>query len=181
MADPLTMALVVGGSKLVGGLAKGMQRTPRYSQSSGEKAYMNELQRRAQQGVYTPGMQREMLSQTSSVASQQADIGRQNVLGQVTRQGLENSAVAAEQTAAIEVARQRKIAEAARRISLENQLSKVKATDMLGEHGIRMSKNKYMDALAKFRQKQNMWDDVSGSVTAGLDVYTAALGNTGSE
>ena len=179
--EPLTAALIYGGSKLLGGLAKGTMKTPKYRQSAGERAYISELQRRTRQGIYTPGMQKEMLSRTSSVASQQADIGRQNVLGQITRQGLENSAVATEQTAAIEVARQRKIAEAARRISLENQLSKVKATDMLGEHGIRMSKNKYMDALAKFRQRQNMWDDISGSVTGGLDVYTAALGNTGSE
>lgn len=176
--EPLTAALIYGGSKLLGGLAKGTMKTPKYRQSAGERAYISELQRRTHQGIYTPGMQKEMLSRTSSVASQQADIGRQNVLGQITRQGIENSAVATEQTAAIEVARQRQIAEAARRISLENQLSKVKAADMLGEHGIRMSKNKYMDALAKYRQKGNFWDDMMSAAGDAVSVYLAGMGNT---
>jgi hypothetical protein len=166
------------GSKLFGGFGKSKRKIPTYSQSSEEKAYMDELLRRSQYGIYTPGMQKEMLSQTSSVASQQADIGKQSVLGQITRQGLENSAVAPEQTAAIEVARQRKIAETARRISLENQLSKVKAADMLGEHGIRMSKNKYMDALAKYRQKGNFWDDMMSAAGDTVSVYLAGMGNT---
>lgn len=177
MGALLTAALVAGGAKLVGGLMKGRRKIPTYSQSGKERAYMSELERRSAEGIYTPGMQREMLGRTSSVASQQADIGRQNVLGQITSQGLENSAVAAEQTAVIEVARQRKIAEAARRISLENQMSKVKAADMLGEHGIRMSKNKYMDALAEYRHKGQFWDDMSGAVGAGASIYTAGMGS----
>jgi len=121
----------------------------KYKKSGFEKNYISELQRRTREGVLTGGMQREIVSQTSRAASQFADIGKSQVQGTVTNQGLENSAVMTQSTMGIDAERIRRVAEAARKISLKNQMSKVAAQDTLGGYGMSESRRMYGMALQR--------------------------------
>jgi len=74
---------------------------------------------------------------------------QEQVQGTVTNQGLENSAVMTQSTMGIDAERIRRVAEAARKISLKNQMSKVAAQDTLGGYGMSESRRMYGMALQR--------------------------------
>lgn len=147
----------------------------KYKKSGFEKNYISELQRRTREGVLTGGMQREIVSQTSRAASQFADIGRSQVQGTVTNQGLENSAVMTQSTMGIEVARDRRVAEAARKISLKNQMFKVGAQNTLGAYGMAETKRKYGMELTK---RAHLTSAINSAGSA-VGTIAGAIGSTG--
>lgn len=163
LANPLLWAAAAKvGGKLLGGIAK-YQPITGY-RSGLERGYVDELRRRSREGVYSPSIQRDILSGVSSESASAANMAEQKALGQVTRQGLEGSAVATQAVAGIEETRIRQIAETARKIKLANEASKIRAADRLGEVGIRRSKEKYAEAL---RRRNVLGDTLEGLGDAG--------------
>lgn len=142
----------------------------KYQKSGLEKNYLSELQRRSREGVLTKSMQREVSSQTSRAANQMADVGKSQVQGTVTGQGLENSAVMTQSTMGIDAERIRRVAEAARQISLKNQMSKVSAQDALGAYGMDETKRMYQHAL-----------DRRGNLTSAINSTGSAVGTIAGE
>ncbi len=138
----------------------------KYKKSGLEKDYLSELQRRSKEGVLTGGMQREIVSQTSRGASQMADIGKSQVQGNIVRSGLENSAVMNQATAGLDAERIRRVAEAARQISLKNQMSKVSAQDALGQYGMNETQRMYAMALKR-----------RGDLTSAINSAGSAIGS----
>lgn len=146
--DPVTAAFLAAP-----GIAKGVKGlwnafNPIKKRRSGlEQRYISQLQRRGRKGAYTPGMQREFVSQTSRAVGQQADIAKTYQQGMVARQGLENSAVATQVGAGIDQNRMAQVAQAARAIALRNEKSKIGAQDQLGQIGRQDSQQQYYEAL----------------------------------
>lgn len=139
-----------------GGGAPGIKRSPL------ETGYIEELQRRSREGVLTPGMQQEVISQVSGRVSEVGARQKADVYGQLTRQGLETSIVAQYATKGIDRDVLTKVSEVAREIALRNQMSKVGAQDVLGGIGLERTREEYQARLVGWQQRQQ---DISGGIT----------------
>lgn len=174
--EPTTMALLAAPAvaKTLGAIGKRwFSKIPNYTRSDEHQSYITELQRRSKEGVFSQGMQRDILSNTSSHAGSVAHLGRQQVMGQSVRQGTENSGAALQAAASIETERVRRIADAARQIALKNQMSKITARDRLGEIGLMETDKHYNRALAEYARKVGSTEDIFGGLGDIASLYGA--------
>lgn len=170
MPNPVALMLAAPAiAKGISGLVN-YANPVKYKRSGLEEDYVRELKRRSKEGIYSPGMQREMVSQTSRAASQMADVGKTQTQGNIVSQGLENSAVMNQATAGIDAERIRRVAEAARKISLQNQMSKIGAQDALGQYGMQQTAGRYQRALAR-----------RGNLTSAINATGEAVAAYGAE
>jgi len=153
--DPLTIALAAQGI-WSGGKALGLwgqppkaKAPPKYKPTQYETNWVNELERRKEEGIFSSSAQSKMLSQASSPVRQAGNVASNQIRGNITSQGLENSAVMNQATGRVHSEVIGKIAQIAKEIALKNELSKSVAENQLGEYGMRRSNINYSHGVMK--------------------------------
>lgn len=143
----LAMPALASGINALSNYANPVKR----SLSEGETTYRNQLAKRAKHGVFDPSEKREIISDVSRTTGQASSKAKQEILGQTTRQGIENSSVVPQMMQNVEEDRMRRIAEASRKIALKNSMSKIEAQNKLGEIGFKDTERSYQ--MSKARRK----------------------------
>ena len=135
---------IAGGSGLVGkglsALGFGHKTRLREIQSAEEQGYIGNLNRRSTEGTIPVDMLNRVAGRTQA---QFGSMNRNRMQGQMMQQGLGNSIVAMELMRKTDRETLSSLADESRKISLSNEMSKVKAQDMLGEYGL-MRSNRLM-------------------------------------
>jgi len=167
--DPLTIALAAQGI-WSGGKALGLWgKPPKYKRSDMEKEYMSVLETRAEEGIFSPQMSSRMINQATAPVRSAGNVAVNQVRGNVTRQGLENSAVMNQATSRVHSDVIGKIAQIAKGIAIKNEmaneLSKVGAQDKLGQYGMRMSDIKNQNRMNVYNTRMS---GIEGLFSTGL-------------
>tara|TARA_R110002020_G_scaffold152356_6_gene330185 strand:- start:153 stop:707 length:555 start_codon:yes stop_codon:yes gene_type:complete len=109
-------------------------------QSPEEQAYLSQLGQRSQQGTIPVDELQQVAGRTTAQFGQ---MNRQRMMGQMLSKGLGNSIVAMELMRKTDRETLSSLADESRKIALANEMSKIKAQDMLGEYGM-MRSNRLM-------------------------------------
>jgi len=174
--DPLTIALAAQGI-WSGGKALGLWgKPPKYKRSDMEKEYMSVLETRAEEGIFSPQMSSRMINQATAPVRSAGNVAVNQVRGNVTRQGLENSAVMNQATSRVHSDVIGKIAQIAKGIAIKNEmaneLSKVGAQDKLGQYGMRMSDIKNQNRMNVYNTRMS---GIEGLFSAGTGLANNML------
>jgi len=174
--DPLTIALAAQGI-WAGGKALGLWgKPPKYKRSDMEKEYMSVLETRAEEGIFSPQMSSRMINQATAPVRSAGNVAVNQVRGNVTRQGLENSAVMNQATSRVHSDVIGKIAQIAKGIAIKNEmaneLSKVGAQDKLGQYGMRMSDIKNQNRMNVYNTRMS---GIEGLFSAGTGLANNML------
>jgi hypothetical protein len=169
--DPLTImamakAAQAGVSWYQAKNAPQMSDQPMYQQM------VQEYQRIGTEGQFSPSQRANMLREISAKSGTAADIGKANVAGNLTRQGLENSGIGAQMGAQFDTDRMRQVARASRAIAMANEASKSEAKIAMGGIG----REQYQEALGRHQAITSAQTSLVGAAGEGLSV---AVGNIG--
>lgn len=173
--DPVTLALIVGGTKAVGSGVKYLtnrsfnKNRPKF----GSSAYGKYLSKISKQGIYSPKARGEIVNRATGRASEVGERGKKDYAGRLTALGMEGSVAGQEGANRFDANTQRVAAETAREITLKNEASKVRAEGEFAER-------KYADALRGHKlRRENVNQLVSGMTDAATSGFSAYVGAGG--
>ncbi|MDP6769551.1 MAG: hypothetical protein QF704_02505 [Anaerolineales bacterium] len=167
--DPLTImamakAAQAGVSWYQAKNAPQMSDQPMYQQM------VQEYQRIGTEGQFSPSQRANMLREISAKSGTAADIGKANVAGNLTRQGLENSGIGAQMGAQFDTDRMRQVARASRAIAMANEASKSEAKIAMGGIG----REQYQEALGRHQAITSAQTSLVGAIGEGISVEHGA-------
>ena len=128
---------------------------PHYKKSDREKQYGQTVDKWKEEGQYSPGMQREVVSDTTRTAADAYHQTVGDVRGQTYASGLQNSAVTPQITASMGNTRTKTAADTARAISLMNESSKIDAENLSYGIGKRDSDIRYGNKMAQYKDRKD--------------------------
>ena len=169
--DPLTIMAMAKAAQ-AGVSYLGARNAPQLSDQPMYQQMVQEYQRIGTEGQFSPSQRANMLREISAKSGTAADIGKANVAGNLTRQGLENSGIGAQMGAEFDVDRMRQVARASRAIAMANEASKSEAKISMGGIG----REQYQEALGRHQAITSAQTSLVGAAGEGLSV---AVGNTG--
>lgn len=155
----------------------GQPKIPGRKRSPLETGYISELERRSKEGIYTPGMQQEVISQVSGRAAEVGARQKADIYGQLSRQGLESSIVSQYATRGTDRDVLTKVSEVAREIALRNQMSKVGAQDVLGGIGLERTRENYQDRYRQYMAQYGAQQQGIQTAFGGLQGAAGAYGD----
>ena len=169
--DPLTIMAMAKAAQ-AGVSYLGARNAPQLSDQPMYQQMVQEYQRIGTEGQFSPSQRANMLREISAKSGTAADIGKANVAGNLTRQGLENSGIGAQMGAEFDVDRMRQVARASRAIAMANEASKSEAKISMGGIG----REQYQEALGRHQAITSAQTSLVGAAGEGLSV---AVGNIG--
>ena len=164
--DPVTLAWMAAPKVISGirSLWKGANPIKR-KRSGEETEYRKRLFDRSKKGIYDEGNMREILSGMSRRVGEAARVGKQATMGQLTRQGLENSAVAPEMVAGIDRGLAVSVSESARDLETKNIGEKIKAQNQMGELGFKDTDEMFRSKMQQRKDFDAGYSSLVGGVT----------------
>jgi len=169
--NPMATAYI--GKTLLGLGRGGGRGGPKRKRSGLEKGYLSHLRKISQEGVFTPGVQRNILSGVSTRLSEVSGRSKADIQGRMASQGLERSIIGTQQTRKLDRDVLERVAEVARDLSVRNRMSQVGAQERLGELGLERTREGYEDRLRRYMTRQSGLDL---AMQGGVD-FASALQN----
>lgn len=167
--DPLTIMAMAKAAQ-AGISYMGAKNAPQMSDQPMYRQMVQEYQRIGTEGQFSPSQRANMLREVSAKAGTAADIGRANVAGNLTRQGLENSGIGAQMGAQFDTDRMRQVARASRAIAMANEASKSEAKIAMGGIG----REQYQQALGRHQSMYSAIGQGVGAIGEGISVEHGA-------
>lgn len=176
--DPATLAkLLKYAPKIASGWdwltgKKGPSRSG--SMSKLEKNYLSGLKLQANQGMSAAQVDQTMGTTTRTMGIE-TDIAKTNVMGNAYNQGLEGSAVVAEQLKDVDLAGSAEVAATARKVAADNIKIQESAKSKLGAYGIQKSNQQYSEALNHYANQEGRLSSVLDTVSGWGSDYLTGL------
>jgi len=165
----LAQALISGGKAILGhGLSKAFGGSRTKFKNTGWGKYLKQI---SEKGMYTPGMQANILGKVGTQVGQTTSDALSRYKGNLIKSGMENSIAGARGIKSTALSGQQKLVDTAKDVSHQNELSKIQAKSqylqgVMQDQGMR--ENEEIGARNKL---------VGGLVDAGTGYFTDKLGH----
>ena len=175
MSDPLTMMTLAYGGKALGDVVQGgfkWAESKKMSQKTpAEQARLDYLKKLAKEGAIPPDQQSKLLALANRPSFNIANTSRANMMGNLTRQGLENSVVATQVGSDMDAQMARDASDRALRLSVDNEMSKMQYGDMATQYDANLSRS-LMD------RKYQAYGEARDAMIGGLTDYADVIGSS---
>lgn len=152
----------------LGELSKSFQQRSPY-----EQEWLSMLRRRMKKGALPV---REMMQRVSSRVGEQGQVARQRAQGYAASQGLEHSGVAASMTGMVDAQMLRAIADQARAIAIQNEMTKTGAQQEFGQYAMGESDLIRQLAAMKYGAQQGISQTAYQRTSEGIGGFGRAAG-----